>query len=98
MEWRDRAICRTEDPDLFFPVGNSGSVPTLIQTDEAKAVCRRCPVREQCLDWAVDAGPMDGIWGGTTAQERDRSGRRGGITPSRPRREVRSVVRGEMLE
>ncbi|MEU6305566.1 WhiB family transcriptional regulator [Streptomyces chartreusis] len=87
MEWRERASCQAEDPDLFFPVGNSASGPTLIQTDEAKAVCRRCPVREQCLAWALDAGPMDGIWGGTTEQERQAMTRRpvpaspGRVTP-----------------
>ena len=72
--WRGRAACRTEDPDLFFPIGTSG--PALMQTEQAKAVCRRCPVREQCLAWALDAGPMDGIWGGTTEQERKAMTRR----------------------
>jgi len=40
MDWRHRAACRDEDPELFFPVGNSG--PALLQISEAKAVCRRC--------------------------------------------------------
>jgi WhiB family redox-sensing transcriptional regulator len=56
------------DPELFFPVSNSG--PTLRQIDEAKAVCGGCPVAEQCLDWAVRMGLVDGIWGGTTEMER----------------------------
>ena len=38
-DWRDHAACRHEDPDLFHPIGTSG--PTLMQTEEAKAVCRR---------------------------------------------------------
>ena len=42
MDWRHRAICRDEDPELFFPVGTSG--PALLQIAEAKTVCRRCPV------------------------------------------------------
>ena len=42
MDWRHRAICRDEDPELFFPIGNTG--PALLQIEQAKAVCRRCPV------------------------------------------------------
>ncbi|MGP4085969.1 WhiB family transcriptional regulator [Streptomyces sp. KR55] len=68
MYWRERAACLHEDPDLFFPIGNTG--PTLEQIDEAKAVCRRCPVVEQCLDWAIQVGQVEGIWGGMTDSER----------------------------
>ncbi|MFJ8357231.1 WhiB family transcriptional regulator [Streptomyces sp. NPDC093984] len=70
MNWRDRGLCLREDPDLFFPIGTINSAQVAIQTDEAKAVCRHCPVTEQCLAWAVDAGPIEGIWGGTTEGER----------------------------
>ncbi|MFJ5263282.1 WhiB family transcriptional regulator [Streptomyces sp. NPDC088387] len=70
MNWREVAMCRGEEPDLFFPIGAGTSGPTLIQTEEAKAVCARCPVRQQCLDWAVKVHPVDGIWGGTTESER----------------------------
>ncbi|MFJ8510367.1 WhiB family transcriptional regulator [Streptomyces avermitilis] len=38
MSWRERAACRDVDPDLFFPIGTAGL--TLVQIDEAKAVCR----------------------------------------------------------
>ncbi|MBL3669999.1 WhiB family transcriptional regulator [Streptomyces sp. M2CJ-2] len=67
-DWRTRAACRDEDPDLFFPIGTSG--PALLQTEQAKAVCRRCPVREQCLDWALESGQSLGVWGGTSETER----------------------------
>ncbi|MGW4574561.1 WhiB family transcriptional regulator [Streptomyces tendae] len=70
MDWRVRGLCLTEDPDLFFPIGGLNSGPAAIQTDEAKAVCRHCPVTRQCLAWAVDVGPVEGIWGGTTEGER----------------------------
>ncbi|MEU3948887.1 WhiB family transcriptional regulator [Streptomyces sp. NPDC029526] len=66
--WRNRAACRTEDPDLFFPIGTSG--PALLQTEQAKAVCRRCPVQQQCLDWALESGQTLGVWGGTGENER----------------------------
>ncbi|MFI8857804.1 WhiB family transcriptional regulator [Streptomyces prasinus] len=67
-DWRTRATCRDEDPDLFFPIGTSG--PALLQTEQAKAVCRRCPARQQCLDWALDTGQSLGVWGGTSETER----------------------------
>ncbi|MFD3734491.1 WhiB family transcriptional regulator [Streptomyces sp. NPDC058632] len=67
-DWRTRATCRDEDPDLFFPIGTSG--PALLQTEQAKAVCRRCPVQQQCLDWAMESGQSLGVWGGTSETER----------------------------
>ncbi|ANS62678.1 regulatory protein [Streptomyces lincolnensis] len=66
--WRDHAACRHEDPDLFFPIGTTG--PALVQQEQAKAVCRRCPVREECLEWALDTGQAIGVWGGTSENER----------------------------
>jgi len=74
LPWPERAACLGQDPELFFPVGNSG--PALVQIDEAKAVCGRCPVVEQCLRWALKAGQVDGIWGGTTESERRAASRR----------------------
>ena len=55
MDWRHEAACREVDPELFFPIGNSG--PALLQIDEAKQVCRRCSVMDECLRWAIDSGP-----------------------------------------
>lgn len=82
MEWREMAICQYEDPDLFFPIGNITSGPSLIQIDEAKAVCHRCPVLKQCLNWAIKVDPLEGIWGGTTEAER-RAMRRRTVRASR---------------
>ncbi|CAG6392056.1 WhiB family transcriptional regulator [Streptomyces cocklensis] len=70
MNWRTKADCRHQDPDLFFPLGNTTSGLPLLQTEEAKAVCRACPVIAECLDWALRAGAVEGIWGGTTQGER----------------------------
>ena len=56
MDWRHRAACRDEDPELFFPIGNTG--PALLQIEEAKAVCRRCPVMRRVP--AVGAGDRTG--------------------------------------
>ena len=68
MDWRHHAACRTENPELFFPIGNSG--PSLLQIEEAKAVCRRCPVSEQCLRYALETGEEGGVWGGLSEDER----------------------------
>jgi WhiB family redox-sensing transcriptional regulator len=72
--WRDRSACREEDPDLFFPIGNTG--PALLQIEEAKAVCRRCPVMERCLQWALESSQEYGVWGGTDEDDRRRMQRR----------------------
>ncbi|AWL36853.1 MULTISPECIES: WhiB family transcriptional regulator [Streptomyces] len=66
--WRTHAACRDEDPDLFFPIGTTG--PALVQTEEAKAICRSCPVRQQCLDWALENNQDTGVWGGLGETER----------------------------
>ncbi|MFF2080604.1 WhiB family transcriptional regulator [Kitasatospora sp. NPDC058162] len=67
-DWRMRSVCAEEDPELFFPVGENGIA--LLQAEEAKAVCRRCPVMEQCLTWALETGQDAGVWGGMSEQER----------------------------
>ncbi|MGW4951543.1 WhiB family transcriptional regulator [Streptomyces parvulus] len=72
--WRARSVCKDEDPDLFFPIGNTG--PALLQIEEAKSVCRRCPVMEGCLQWALENGQEHGVWGGLDEDERRRMKRR----------------------
>jgi WhiB family redox-sensing transcriptional regulator len=67
-DWRDRAACRDADPELFFPITDMG--PGARQTTEAKAVCGRCPVSAQCLDYALDNALDHGVFGGTTERER----------------------------
>ena len=68
MDWRHNAVCREEAPELFFPIGNTG--PALLQLEEAKAVSRRCPVMDQCLQWALEFGQDSGVWGGLSEDER----------------------------
>jgi WhiB family redox-sensing transcriptional regulator len=66
--WRAKAACLDEDPELFFPTGSTG--PALEQIAAAKAVCQRCPVITQCLQWALKTNQDAGIWGGLTEDER----------------------------
>ena len=69
MDWRHKAICRDEDPELFFPVGTSG--PAIAQIADAKLVCARCPVTADCLAWAIEHREH-GVWGGTDENDRRR--------------------------
>ncbi len=75
MDWRHAALCRDEDPELFFPIGTSG--PAARQVAEAKIVCRRCSVVDDCLSWALETGQDAGVWGGTSEDERRALKRRG---------------------
>ena len=68
-DWFDDAACTDADTDVFFPVSES-------QSDAATAICAVCPVREECLEYALEVRPADGVWGGLTATERHRLIRR----------------------
>lgn len=68
--WAEQALCAQADPDAWFPDQGRGDLVTA-----ARRICGRCPVRAQCLDYALSgadtwAGVATGIWGGTTARER----------------------------
>ena len=71
--WRDHALCRDSDPELFFPIAKQGSLPYIEQVTAAKAVCQRCPVREECLEAALVntmQGKDCGVFGGLDEYER----------------------------
>ena len=73
MNWRMRAACIDEDPDLFFAVGASRRAG--VEIEQAKSVCRRCPVRADCLSFAIETGQESGVWGGLSEHERRVHGR-----------------------
>ncbi len=81
--WKDRAICRPEvftgDPNIFYPPrlrtsdGNGSAQHNEDRAEmiaKAKDVCVVCPVRRECLEYAMDIGETEGIWGGTAPEER----------------------------
>ena len=61
--WWDDALCAQTDPDAFTPdPGGNASA--------AKRICAECPVRTQCLQYALDNDVRGGIWGGHTDRQR----------------------------
>jgi WhiB family redox-sensing transcriptional regulator len=67
--WMAHGACHRSDPELFFPIAAAGTAAEQIQTIYAKTVCGRCEVGKECLSYALRTMP-DGIWGGTTREER----------------------------
>jgi WhiB family redox-sensing transcriptional regulator len=66
--WRDSAACQDVDTELFFPIAKAGIAAA--ETRRAKAVCARCPVRRECLSFALSTHQEFGIWGGYDEDER----------------------------
>jgi WhiB family redox-sensing transcriptional regulator len=68
--WSHGGACLEEDPELFFPIGNTG--PAVEQIEQAKAVCARCPVVVECRAWALaNPGSAEfGVSGGMDEGER----------------------------
>jgi WhiB family redox-sensing transcriptional regulator len=75
LAWHEDAACVGTDPDSFFPEHGSGVGADIAA---AKRVCARCPVRAECLAYAITHDEREGIWGGTTPAERQRGHRQGG--------------------
>lgn len=65
QDWRALGECAERDPDLWF-------APGAAEHKEAKRICRGCPVRFQCLEYAMDTPVDHGVWGGLTERERRR--------------------------
>lgn len=63
--WTEQALCAEVDTDLFFP--DKGA-----PTADAKRMCRGCPVRLDCLTYALDNDERHGVWGGLSERERRR--------------------------
>jgi WhiB family redox-sensing transcriptional regulator len=65
LSWHDRANCKGANADLFFPERGAS-------TRSAKAICRECQARGDCLEFALRSGEKFGIWGGLSERERRR--------------------------
>ena len=64
-EWSEAGLCAQTDPDAFFPEKGSS-------TREAKRICARCPVLEECREYALDVMPTYGVWAGLSERDRRR--------------------------
>lgn len=62
-DWMQDALCAQTDPEAFFP-DKGGS------TRAAKAICARCPVIQECREWALANDVRFGIFGGLSERER----------------------------
>ena len=65
IPWQERARCRDYDPEVFFPEKGGSS-------REAKRICSECPVRIECLNYALRRDERYGVWGGMSERERRR--------------------------
>jgi WhiB family redox-sensing transcriptional regulator len=66
--WMSDGACRSEDPELFFPIGEGAADTGQLQ--QAISICHGCPVEAACLRYSLIAGIKEGVWGGRTEQER----------------------------
>lgn len=78
-DWLAEAACLGHEPEVFFPLEQHGTGlnPAAARArhrereEAALEVCAGCPVRERCLEEALAAPHVHGIWGGKTAEERE---------------------------
>jgi len=77
--WRVAALCRGDDAVFFFaPSHLERKEERGIRETNARALCARCPVRDECLEFALSSGEPHGIWGGLNELQRHRLSRRRG--------------------
>jgi WhiB family redox-sensing transcriptional regulator len=63
LDWMHFAACEGMNTNQFFPEYN------FLIEDRVLAACDRCPVKQDCLDWALD-NDEKGVWGGLTEEQR----------------------------
>lgn len=94
--WRVRAACRTGNVhELFFPDGHTGRYDH--QIEQAKSLCRRCPVATECATTAIRRGEDHGIWGALDVADLRRIKRKHGAKLRNPAH-LAAVVQAELDE
>jgi WhiB family redox-sensing transcriptional regulator len=74
--WQDAGGCRGKDIVLFFGPDGERQPEREVRERKAKAVCAACPVRAECLTYAVSRPEKYGTWGGLNEEERASERRR----------------------
>ena len=70
-DWQQHGRCRATDSEVFFPPAHFEHKPEReVREAQAKAICAGCPVKAQCLEWALAVREPHGVWGGTSEIER----------------------------
>jgi WhiB family transcriptional regulator, redox-sensing transcriptional regulator len=59
QNWQQKGLCTQSDPEIFFPDPGASAVAAI-------EVCLQCPVRAECLGWAIEHDERFGVWGGTS--------------------------------
>jgi len=80
--WQAEAICRDADAELFFAPDGKTTDARQRREAAAKLICEGCPVRSRCLSWSLEMREPEGIWGGTTEEERRALRRSRSSTPA----------------
>jgi WhiB family redox-sensing transcriptional regulator len=65
MSWVDQAACKGMDSTIFFAERGDTS-----KARQARKICATCPVKQPCLQFALDNNEKIGYWGGTTPRQR----------------------------
>lgn len=68
--WHEEALCRGMPSEVFYSPDHERGNARLVRERRAKQICQQCPVREPCGRYAIDAREPYGVWGATTARER----------------------------
>lgn len=95
-QWQAQGACHGLQTTMFFHPEYERGPTRMRREQDAKAVCRRCPVIDQCRAHALKVHEPYGIWGGLSAEERKevlRSQRRADSVPGAPRSDDRAGVR-----
>jgi WhiB family redox-sensing transcriptional regulator len=83
-DWQAEAVCATADPEAWWPEKGTSTFP-------ARLICTQCPVRRDCLDFALTHNEDEGVWGGYSSRQRRRL-KRGEIVELAVRAEPREPL------
>jgi WhiB family transcriptional regulator, redox-sensing transcriptional regulator len=74
--WQDEAACRDQDIIMFFGPDGERQPERDLREARSKALCADCPVRVDCLNYALSRPEKYGVWGGLSEEERAAERRR----------------------